>query len=259
MGELIVHIDGGARGNPGPAAAGVVIAQPGGHRLLEAGYFLGEMTNNMAEYQGLLRALEALSAWPDADVTIHSDSELLVRQITGQYRVRNAGLLPLYEQAQQRLLRLDQWRIRRVPREHNARADELANIAMDQRADVIVIDRRPGAEPPRSNGTGASARPTRVESDAQPQREAGRPVLARCTVSPAEGVCEMNCRAGQPFLFDSGAPSDLCLDGLASMLNTVMALRDTPADAAQATPPLRVRCFKRDCGAVFEVRAESNT
>src|ERR1043165_6720682 len=156
--KLIVNIDGGARGNPGPAGAGVVIHETGHGALFEAGYFLGEMTNNMAEYTGLVRALEALAAWPEADVTICSDSELMVRQITGEYRVRNATLLGLYQQAQKLLLRRDQWRIRHVPREENRRADELANMAMDAGDDVVAIDKR-ARRRAAQGGNGESAPP----------------------------------------------------------------------------------------------------
>lgn len=134
---VTIHIDGGSRGNPGPAGAGVVIrAGDDGTVLFEGGYFLGRRTNNYAEYQGLLRGL-AKAADLNADtVRVYSDSELLVRQMNGEYRVRNAGLKPLFAQARQLCGRFRQVRFTHVRREQNTDADRLANQAMDARADV---------------------------------------------------------------------------------------------------------------------------
>jgi ribonuclease HI len=144
--KLVIHIDGGARGNPGMAGAGVTFANDRGESLLEAGYYLGHTTNNVAEYTALLKALEAALALGADDVLIHCDSELLVRQINGEYRVRNETLKTLFDQASVMLRRIRQWKVRHVRREGNARADELANLAMDQQEDVVEIDRRPKAD-----------------------------------------------------------------------------------------------------------------
>lgn len=247
--QLTVHIDGGSRGNPGPAAAGVSVRTAEGKAVFEAGYFLGEMTNNAAEYYGLIRALDALTAWPDAELTIVADSELLVRQITGEYRVRSPQLVGLYEEVQRRLLRRDDWHIRHVRREHNHRADELANKAMDQGEDVVVLDGRPGAAPPpRGNGhtTAPAAKPASATSSAR--------VDVECVTPPAAPPCRAECRKGQHFSFSNVPPGDLCLDALSSMLHTVMALRDAPTDSDEDVPPLTVRCFKLGCGAVFELK-----
>src|SRR5580765_4499812 len=105
------HIDGGSRGNPGPAAAGVVIRNDAGQTVLAAGFFLGRTTNNQAEYQGLLHALESLHRAAAKQVQIVSDSELMVRQINGQYKVKSPDLKPLYEEAIGALRTL-QWQIR---------------------------------------------------------------------------------------------------------------------------------------------------
>ncbi len=134
-----IHIDGGARGNPGPAAAGVVIVDADNDQpLLEAGYFLGKTTNNVAEYNGLLRALDAAADLGAGRIDIHSDSELMVRQIHGEYRVKSPDLKPLFQQAVQRLAGFDNWTLTHVRREKNKRADQLANIAMDAQADTVL-------------------------------------------------------------------------------------------------------------------------
>lgn len=136
-----LHTDGGARGNPGPAGAGVSLCDAEtGAPIFEAGYWLGEMTNNQAEYSGLLRGLDAAIRVGAEKIEIHSDSELMVRQITGVYRVKNANMIPLFEQAIQRLKKIPHWKIHHVRREQNKRADELANMAMDRRADFIEED-----------------------------------------------------------------------------------------------------------------------
>lgn len=141
--DCLIHIDGGARGNPGPAAAGVTLTTPDGSEpLFEAGYWLGEATNNVAEYQGLLHALKAAEAIGCTGLTIRSDSELMVKQVRGEYRVKAANLKPLYQQAIKRLAGFDRWEIGHVRRAGNARADQLANQAMDARADVVVFDAR---------------------------------------------------------------------------------------------------------------------
>lgn len=137
---LILEVDGGSRGNPGPAGAGVVIRTEDGRTLYEAGFFLGPLTNNAAEYHALIRALRRAADCGEQPLTIRSDSELLVRQITGEYRVKSASLAELYEQVQRLLLRIACWSIVHVPRAQNRRADELANLAMDRERDVVIAD-----------------------------------------------------------------------------------------------------------------------
>lgn len=136
--QALIHIDGGARGNPGPAAAGVCITTPDGIEALhEAGYWLGELTNNEAEYQGLLHALKAASELGFHSIHVRSDSELMVKQIKGEYRVKAANLKPLFVSAKEQLSGFQGWSIEHVRREKNKRADQLANMAMDARRDVI--------------------------------------------------------------------------------------------------------------------------
>lgn len=129
---LIAHSDGGARGNPGPAGYGVVIKDQSGRRVAALSEYLGHQTNNFAEYQGLIAALEyAIQHGPKA-LKLISDSELLVRQIKGIYKVKNATLQDLHARAKQLIAQLDWFSIGHALREHNQEADRLANEAMDR-------------------------------------------------------------------------------------------------------------------------------
>jgi len=135
--KLNIHTDGGARGNPGPAGAGVVIFDEKGRELFAGGFYLGETTNNAAEYQGLIRALEQAATLNGDELDIAMDSELIVRQINGQYRVKNANLKPLYERAKELMDSFKTIVVRHVYREQNARADMLVNKAIDKHGDVM--------------------------------------------------------------------------------------------------------------------------
>jgi ribonuclease HI len=125
-----VHIDGAARGNPGPAAYAAVISTPGGE-VVEEAETLGELTNNVAEYTALVRALERCRSLGLTNLVLHSDSELLVKQMNGQYKVKSADLKSLYDAAQALLIHFDRVTIKHVRREQNKRADELCNLALD--------------------------------------------------------------------------------------------------------------------------------
>jgi ribonuclease HI len=129
---LIAYTDGGARGNPGPAGYGVVIKDQSGRKVAVLSEYLGHQTNNFAEYQGLIAALEyALEHGPKA-LRITSDSELLVRQIKGIYKVKNPTLQDLHARAKKLIVQLDWFSIGHALREHNQEADRLANAAMDK-------------------------------------------------------------------------------------------------------------------------------
>jgi ribonuclease HI len=128
---LVVHVDGGARGNPGPAAIGVVISGPDGAVLDEVAERIGVATNNVAEYRALLRGLERAGALGAREVELINDSELIARQVTGVYKVKHPAMKPLHEQAISALRGFDRWGIRSVPRAENARADALVNQALD--------------------------------------------------------------------------------------------------------------------------------
>ena len=129
--RTIAWIDGAARGNPGPASYGVRIESEDGALITELHEAIGTATNNVAEYRGLIAALDYLAAHRHRDVLIRSDSELLVRQMTGAYSVRAPSLRPLYVQASAAAAQFDSVKYEHVPREQNARADLLANLAID--------------------------------------------------------------------------------------------------------------------------------
>lgn len=127
---LVLHVDGGARGNPGPAAIGIVISDPEGTVLEEIAETIGVATNNIAEYRALLRGLERAIQLGAGEVRIINDSELVARQLTGAYRVKNDVLKQLHAQAIAALRAFDRWQIESV-RASNARADALVNRALD--------------------------------------------------------------------------------------------------------------------------------
>ncbi len=129
---IVAYIDGGARGNPGPAGYGVSIQSPEGSVLAELYGGLGIATNNVAEYNGLLAALRWAIDHNERRVHVRADSDLLVRQMRGEYRVRNAGLQPLYVRARLLTAELDDVRFEHVRRELNTEADRLSNLGMDE-------------------------------------------------------------------------------------------------------------------------------
>jgi ribonuclease HI len=133
FGEISIHVDGASRGNPGEAGAGVVIADESGRTLKEWKGYLGVVTNNVAEYRALLLALEKASPFAAKRVIINLDSELVVRQLLGEYKVRQDHLRPLYEKARELLAAFPKHEVRHIPREENRRADQLANEAIDQK------------------------------------------------------------------------------------------------------------------------------
>jgi ribonuclease HI len=129
--RLVAHVDGGARGNPGPAAAAVVLSTPDGEVVDRAHELLGVTTNNVAEYRALLLGLRRARELGAGEVDVVNDSELIARQVTGAYRVKHADLKPLHAQALRALGEFDRWSIRSVPRAQNAQADALVNQALD--------------------------------------------------------------------------------------------------------------------------------
>jgi len=131
LSRVTVNVDGGARGNPGPAAIGVVVRNGGGEVLAEVGETIGEATNNVAEYRALLRGIELAAAHDANEIELIGDSELVVRQVEGRYKVKNAGMKELHEEVKRALRDFDSWSIRHVRRENNADADRLVNEALD--------------------------------------------------------------------------------------------------------------------------------
>ncbi len=129
--QVIVHVDGGARGNPGPAAAACVVSDPSGEVLDKHARLLGEVTNNVAEYRALLLGLERARALGATEVEVVNDSELVAKQVRGLYKVKHAAMRPLHSQAMAALGEFESWSIRSVPRAQNADADALVNAALD--------------------------------------------------------------------------------------------------------------------------------
>ena len=130
--KVVVHVDGGARGNPGPAAAGAVVCSLSGEVLDEAAERLGVATNNVAEYRGVLLGLRRAHVLGAHEVELVNDSELVAKQLTGAYRVKHAAMRPLYLDAMAALRGFERWSIRSVPRAENAHADRLVNRVLDE-------------------------------------------------------------------------------------------------------------------------------
>ena len=129
--KFVIHVDGGARGNPGPAAVGAVIADSGGQVVDELAERIGVATNNVAEYRAVLLAISRAAELGADEVELINDSELVAKQLTGAYKVKHPAMKPLYEEARAGLARFGRWSIRSVPRAQNARADALVNEALD--------------------------------------------------------------------------------------------------------------------------------
>jgi ribonuclease HI len=130
--KVIVHVDGGARGNPGPAAAACVVSDADGQTLLEQAELLGRATNNVAEYRALLLGLAKARELGAQEVEVIGDSELIAKQVQGLYKVKHEAMKPLYLQAMKALRDFESWSIRTVPRAQNKRADALVNEALDE-------------------------------------------------------------------------------------------------------------------------------
>jgi len=133
--RVVVHVDGGSRGNPGPAAAAAVISTPDGDVIDEAAETIGRATNNVAEYRGLLLGLERAKALGATEVDVVNDSELVAHQVNGRYKVKHADMKPLHAAARAALSGFERWSMRPVPRAQNADADALVNQVLDGERD----------------------------------------------------------------------------------------------------------------------------
>jgi ribonuclease HI len=131
--RLRLYSDGAARGNPGPSGAGAVLIEPGGQVVARLGKYLGNQTNNYAEYMGLLLGLKHAKSMGAKEIEVFADSELLIRQLGGRYQVKSPTLRPLYEEAVKLLNDFSRVKLVHVPREMNAAADEMSNRAIDER------------------------------------------------------------------------------------------------------------------------------
>jgi ribonuclease HI len=154
------NIDGGSRGNPGPASYGVVIRDLQGEIVAKLKKYIGRMTNNVAEYYGLIAALDYAQSHGIRALRVESDSELLVKQMRGQYKVKNADLRPLFERARKMSQALDSFRIDHVYREQNREADALANEALDETSGGPANP----ASPPKSTTRNAKLEPRRIRA-----------------------------------------------------------------------------------------------
>ena len=156
---ITAYCDGGSRGNPGPAGYGVRMEDANGSKVEELYEFLGVKTNNFAEYSALLAALEFALARGYTHLRVVADSELIVKQMQGKYRVKSPDLRPLYEEAKRRAAKLQGFRIEHVLRGKNKHADRLANLAMDKGTHRTVRDLKPESSAPKSESTRKSAVP----------------------------------------------------------------------------------------------------
>lgn len=270
--SLIVYVDGGSRGNPGPAGAGVVICDQHGALLHEAAYFYPNLTNNEAEYHALIRALERIEKLDPAPIIIRSDSELLVRQLTGDYRVRSPRLAPLVHRAQMLLLRRPRWSMEHVPREANRRADELANLAIDRGRDLIVYDRQPPADADRPAAQAeapgeqpARAGPLPPTETSLPAESGGpqttRPVRVRVSLRrpPAADQCPAGGCGFASLVLDATLPAGICLHAAHALLPTLIAMRSVDPAEAEAIPTMTIRCTRPGCQATFHVAPEQSS
>lgn len=274
---LLIHVDGGARGNPGPAGAGVVIRADDGTLVHEAAYFLGRQTNNAAEYLALIRALQRAARCEPQPITLHSDSELLVRQLTGAYQVKSPTLLPLFHEVQLLLLKVTRWSVRHVPREDNLRADELANLAMDRQESVLVFDIEQRAGRPAAEAARAERDADRPDVDAPSAAAAGgasgdaaaagtaagagRAQMVRITVArhPEAGSCPAGGLPADTFTVSTALPAGLCVHAAHALLPTLLAVLATEPREVAAVPTLTVRCGRPGCRAEFQLSPASPT
>jgi ribonuclease HI len=140
---ITLQFDGGSRGNPGPAGIGVVLRAADNTPLVTLGRFIGTATNNVAEYRALITALEEALKLGAKRITIRGDSELIIKQMRGEYRVKHPDMKTLYDEAQSLLSEFDEYKIEHNLRHKNELADKLANLAMDRRRDVTDAEESP--------------------------------------------------------------------------------------------------------------------
>jgi len=148
---ITINFDGGSRGNPGPAGIGVVLSAEDGTPLVTLGKYIGVATNNMAEYMALILGLREATKFGATKIRVRGDSELVIKQMRGEYRVKNPALKQLFDQAQILVDRFESVGFEHNVREHNSLADKLANLAMDRKADVEDVDDAPPNLPPLPN------------------------------------------------------------------------------------------------------------
>ncbi len=243
--KLKLYFDGGARGNPGPAAAGVVLHDESGEAILEAGYLLGTMTNNQAEYSAMLIGLQAANQCGAKQLTIFSDSELLVKQLQGEYRVKSEGLRPLFEDVRQGLQKLQAWRIHHVPRHENQLADELVNRTLDRDEDVVDVHLIDGPATLSPGGQGAPAPTGPTPESSGPAR-----VLVEVVTEPRGKGCPSGCLRGTKHIIKDVIPGGFNLELAARIIEAIDTLRDRERSGDE-TKPLALSCGR--CGAQYRI------
>ncbi|HEX4125150.1 MAG TPA: ribonuclease HI family protein [Tepidisphaeraceae bacterium] len=201
-GPIVINFDGGSRGNPGIAGVGIVLSAPDGTPLITLGRYIGTATNNVAEYKAVILGLEKALELHVTQVIVRGDSELIIKQLSGAYRVKQPHLLSLWERAKSLLAKFKSVKLEHNLRHKNALADKLANVAMDRKSDVTDAD-LPASTGSSSPGPGVSSdasspRPPEI-GDAFSCRRCGTIVelVKPASVSPAElrdFVCQCGAR-----------------------------------------------------------------
>jgi len=192
---FVANVDGASRGNPGPASYAVIVYGPDGAKRFESGKYIGRTTNNVAEYYGLITALDYATAQGIERLLVRSDSELLVRQMQGRYKVKSPDLRPLYERARKLASTLVYFAIEHVPRERNSEADELANIALDRTGSSGGGERPVEATAGAETNNPSSARPKASAGAAK--RGAEAPIRARYSAGALHPLAALNLAEGE--------------------------------------------------------------
>lgn len=231
-GAYSLFTDGGSRGNPGPAAAGIVLSDPAGRIIHSSGHFLGRATNNIAEYRAMIFGLQEALRREITHLRVCSDSELMVHQLNGVYRVKNEHLRPLYEQALGLLQRFKQISIEHIRREGNTLADDMVNRALNAKADV--------RGPAFGGATAATAAGGAAATSSVPQ------FTARCTAE-ADEECPGVVSAEGEWPFKGTVPPGLCIYAAAGILQAVLS-------AAAGAETIAAACARPGCPARFQIR-----
>jgi ribonuclease HI len=182
METITVNFDGGSRGNPGPAGIGVVLAAEDGTTLITRGKYVGNTTNNSAEYLALILGLRQATELGAKRIIVRGDSELVIKQMRGEYRVKNPALKQLFEKANELLEKFESAKFEHNLRHHNSLADRLANLAMDRKGDVDDIDEAPEAPPARESSPRLKCPRcgAQIEIKVAPAKENGRKFICPC-------------------------------------------------------------------------------
>lgn len=260
--RIELYVDGGSRGNPGPAAGAYVIRRSSGPIIQSRGFSLGRTTNNVAEYTALLRGIDAILSLGINELDIFSDSELMVRQIIGEYRVRSEDLMELFEQVQRKLLSFDRWQIKHIRREFNKEADRLVNETLDfgdeadESQESPEISKEPKTPKTKKKSTGRPCRKTDIPSTSSTlmtrensQADTFRKILAEVISIHGEQGCENPMQTGQCFVFSQCVPAGLCVYAAMALLPVVLAMQGDSSDSS----PQEVSCINPGCGVRFKL------